>query len=147
VEVSKPSIDYTKRTVDFGRGFYVTSVKIQAERWAWGKAKRHGGFRVVNTYDLNLSELNVKRFNGVSEAWVDFVILNRTNRNAISKYDVIIGEVADDQVYDAIQLYLVGIFDKHRLIQELRMKGKNNQLCLKTNRAMQRLRYRGYELV
>ena len=37
--VERPDIDHSYRNLDFGRGFYVTSVQKQAERWAIRRAK------------------------------------------------------------------------------------------------------------
>ena len=35
VEVVKtPDVNHSYRTLDFGKGFYVTTVKEQAEKWA-----------------------------------------------------------------------------------------------------------------
>ena len=36
--VEKPDVLHSHRPLDFGRGFYVTTVKEQAERWAKRKA-------------------------------------------------------------------------------------------------------------
>ena len=38
VVVRQPDILHSYRALDFGKGFYVTSVKEQAERWAKRKA-------------------------------------------------------------------------------------------------------------
>ena len=38
VIVNKPDIEHSFRPLDFGKGFYVTTVKEQAERWARRKA-------------------------------------------------------------------------------------------------------------
>lgn len=32
--IEKPDIEHSYRLLDFGRGFYVTTIKEQAERWA-----------------------------------------------------------------------------------------------------------------
>ena len=39
--VKKPDALHSKRFLDFGRGFYVTSYKSQAERWAKRKSIRN----------------------------------------------------------------------------------------------------------
>lgn len=38
--VEKPNVQFSKNYLDFGKGFYVTSFKKQAERWALRKASR-----------------------------------------------------------------------------------------------------------
>lgn len=40
--VEKPDVEHSYRLLDFGRGFYVTTVKEQAERWARRKADIFG---------------------------------------------------------------------------------------------------------
>lgn len=36
--VKNPDVDHSYRQLDFGKGFYVTTVQKQAERWARRKA-------------------------------------------------------------------------------------------------------------
>lgn len=42
--VDHPDVNHSYRDLDFGRGFYVTTVKEQAEKWA----KRKAGFSKEN---------------------------------------------------------------------------------------------------
>lgn len=37
-EIVAPDVSYSKDNLDFGKGFYVTTIKSQAERWAARKA-------------------------------------------------------------------------------------------------------------
>jgi hypothetical protein len=39
--VNKPDIAHSFRPLDFGKGFYVTTVREQAEKWARRKAQCH----------------------------------------------------------------------------------------------------------
>ena len=48
--VKQPDIQHSYRALDFGKGFYVTSVREQAERWARRKADLTGGKAIVNRY-------------------------------------------------------------------------------------------------
>ena len=48
--VDKPSTNYSKRYLDFGVGFYVTTDKKQAENWAKRKAVRLNAKPVINVY-------------------------------------------------------------------------------------------------
>ena len=52
---------------DFGRGFYLTVMKKQAEKMAMRVAKIYGGLPILNVYEINDSflenkELNIKDF-------------------------------------------------------------------------------------
>ena len=49
--VQHPDVIHTCRNLDFGKGFYVTTVREQAERWAKRKADFAGGTPVVDCRD------------------------------------------------------------------------------------------------
>ena len=51
--VRQPDILHSYRALDFGKGFYVTTVRQQAERWARRKAALVGGRAIVNRYQLD----------------------------------------------------------------------------------------------
>ena len=50
------------------------------------------------------SVLNVKRFDALSEEWLEFIKENRSKGGLQHKYDVIIGPVADDNTMETVQL-------------------------------------------
>ena len=136
------------RPLDFGAGFYVTTFYHQAKRWAEKKTNRYNGNITVNKYYLNLSGLKVKEFKKPNNAWIDFVVSNRkTNEVLNHNYDVIIGEVANDQVFDSIQLYIDNIYTRSQLINALKTKIENNQLCLATTKALENLTFKGADLL
>ena len=74
-EIQHPDIFHSKRFLDFGRGFYVTTYPKQAERWAVRKGLRVGKPPVVNQYDLceQWDGFRVLRFADNDEQWLDFV--------------------------------------------------------------------------
>ena len=47
--------------------------------------------------------LNVKRFDALSEEWLEFIKENRSKGGLQHKYDVIIGPVADDNTMETVQ--------------------------------------------
>lgn len=52
--VEKPDIKHSYRALDFGMGFYVTTIREQAERWARRKASILGKDKaIVNLYQMN----------------------------------------------------------------------------------------------
>ena len=58
-------------------------------------------------------------------------------------FDVVIGEVADDDVFDAITLYESSIISRDDLILRLRTKKLNDQLCFCTQNALSYLEFVG----
>lgn len=130
-EVKKPDIGFSRRNLDFGRGFYVTPIYEQARKWSL-RFKKKRGRSVVSEYffdDINFSrELDVKEFSGYSEEWLDYVISCRSGSN-LEKYDVVIGGVANDKVFDTIELFFSGLIDKYFAIERLKYEKPNLQLC------------------
>ena len=138
VEIKSPDLNHSKRFLDFGPAFYVTTFREQAEHWARRKHSRalSSLAPVVNVYELDddLSAFSVLRFGGVDEAWLDFVCDCRDGNVVYSSYDVIIGRVADDDVFRTIQSYRQGDITKARAIELLRFARPNDQLALRTER-------------
>ena len=74
--VKKPDVQHSYRTLDFGRGFYVTTVREQAERWARRKADILGANKaIVNIYRMHddTNGFYVKLFEEDLIEWIDFV--------------------------------------------------------------------------
>lgn len=45
-------------------------------------------------------------------------------------YDIIIGNVADDDVFKTVDMYFRGLWDKKRVLNELRYYKMNDQICI-----------------
>lgn len=141
VEIKSPDTAHSKNYLDFGKGFYVTSYREQAERWAVRKALRSGnGKPVLNAYELNedYSGYKVLSFRDPEddEAWLDFVCACRDGSEEYKKYDIIIGGVADDDVFKSVDMYRRGVWDKQRTLQELKYYKKNNQIVFINPKAL-----------
>ena len=140
VEICVPDVVHSKRFLDFGPAFYVTSFQDQAERWGMRKSARLGGdlTPVVNVYELDddLSDLSVLRFGEANEKWLDFVCDCRDGRDVYSPYDMIIGRVADDDVFRTIQSWRQGDITKGRALELLRFARPNDQFALRTAKAI-----------
>lgn len=143
--IELPEIREPNRTLDFGKGFYVTSSQHQAERWV--KAHLKGKFDVgyVNSYGFDLDELpsdfKVKLFPKADEEWLDFVLANRLTVGFQHDYDVVFGPVANDNVYAQITLFEGGLISKQRLIEELKAYKLVDQYLFHTERSIPFLHY------
>ncbi len=131
-EISAPDIKHSRTNLDFGRGLYVTDINEQAEKWCQ-KFIRSGQSGVVSEYELNNSAMEkcrVLKFDTYSEDWLDF-ISNCRNGTDNFDYDIIIGGVADDNVFNTCELYMKKYIDKNTALDRLRYEKPNNQICLK----------------
>ena len=138
LEIRAPDVSHSKRFLDFGPAFYVTSFREQAQNWARRKCARlsSSGSPVISVYELddNLSGFAVLRFAGVDAAWLDFVCNCRDGKDVLPAYDAIVGRVADDDVFRTIQSYRQGDISKSRAMELLRFAKPNDQIALRTMR-------------
>jgi hypothetical protein len=150
VVVEQPKILQSVRMLDFGVGFYTTSNKEQAIRWAETVAgRRESGEQIVSVYEFNFEaakrKLSIILFDEPSEKWLDFVCTNRSGREIIDAYDIVIGPVANDKVYSVVQFYENGVYDKDEAIKRLKVEGLYNQILFHTERALEFCCFTGYE--
>ena len=131
--IQTPNISFSKKYLDFGCGFYLTTVQVQAERWALRKGLRTGKKAIVTVYELSddLSGCHLLNFVNENEAWLDFVCRCRRGETPGSQYDIIIGNVANDDVFKTVDMYFRKIWDKQKALKELRYYPQNNQICIR----------------
>lgn len=147
-EIANPDIAHSRRSVDFGAGFYVTPIYDQAKRWS-EKRKRRNGSAVVSSYEFDESAascLKVLRFASYSESWLDFIVKCRALEDD-SDWDIVSGGVANDKVFDTLEAFFDGFATRVQTIDRLRMETPNMQLCFRTIAALQTLRFIGSEQI
>jgi hypothetical protein len=147
IEIDK--IDYEKCRLyrDFGRGFYVTKIREQAEIWAnrKGRANKTKGFVTEFEFIENAFEhweLASNRFDGYTVEWLDFIVMNRNEEisQPSHDYDIVEGPVADDDIAERINDYIHGDVSKEQFLEELKFKKPTHQICLCTHRSFQAIR-------
>lgn len=143
--VEKPRLIEQNRFLDFGYGFYTTTNKVQAINFAEKVVVRRGGAAILNVYEIDdsiINELNkIKRFNEPGEEWLDFVTAHRNGTYNGEQYDIIIGAVANDDVYRTLQVYSAGLLTKTQALEALKIKKLFNQYVFATNEAIALLKF------
>lgn len=132
VIVENPDVSKSKKYLDFGRGFYVTTLKQQAEKWALRKKLFSPNCKVgiVNIYEMeDLSDTKFLQFAEYNLSWLDFVCKCRNGDTSYLEYDVIFGAVADDAVFKCVDMYLKGIWEAERTLHEVKFYKQTNQIC------------------
>lgn len=148
VEVVKPDLVHSRSNVDFGCGFYVTPLREQAVKWC-GKFKRRGREGIISSYVYDVcreNELKILKFDSYSEEWLDF-ILNCRREKDTTDYDIIVGGVANDRVFNTVELFFDGLIDKTEAINRLRYEKPNLQICFRTEKALSLLHFEGSEII
>lgn len=139
--IETPEIRRGRNTKDFDTGFYCTIIKEQEQRWA-----RRYDTKIVSIYEVMLNtKLKIKEFKELSEEWLDFIIACRSG--TIHDYDIVIGAMADDQIYNYISDYMDGAITREQFWVLAKFKYPTHQIVFCTNEALKCLNYRGYEEV
>ena len=131
---------------DFGRGFYLTDIRQQAEEMAEKKTSLFKGVPVVQAYEfdeiwLSSPELNILMFQSATRDWAEFIFKNRSrNANFHHDFDIVYGPIANDGV-----AYLLGRFEEgtltiDELAKELEYRKLNNQYFFGTEKSIKLLR-------
>lgn len=143
--VKNPHIIPSLKALDFGEGFYLTTSFEQATRWAKLIAeRRETGDPIVSVYNFNdesLNSLKVLRFKKPGIKWLNFVLANRTNMQINSRYDVVIGPVADDKTMPTLNYFLKGTYTANETIKRLLTFKLQDQYVLKSKKALDLLSF------
>ena len=86
------------------------------------------------------------RFDGYSEVWLDFIVKCR-NLKDDSDWDIVVGGVANDKVFDTLEAFFDGFATKAQTIDRLRMEIPNLQMCFRTVAALRTLKFVGSEQI
>lgn len=145
--VRKPIVSRGRGKTDFGKGFYTTTSREQAEKWAQIKRDRMGdeAHAIVSIFELDDAVLNnpayhTRHFDGATAEWLDFVVGNRRGE-VHHNFDLIMGPVANDKLYATITLYENGILDANAAIEQLNTHQLFDQLSFHTTKACKLLTF------
>lgn len=134
-EVQEPEIREGKYTKDFGVGFYCTILEEQAIKWA----KKYDT-PIINKYEYEENkELKIKEFTVMTEEWLDFII---DSRNGIKHdYDIVIGAMADDQVYNYITDLMAGAITREAFWELAKFRHPTYQIAFCTEKSLKCIKF------
>jgi hypothetical protein len=144
--VKQPNLKYCRKNTDFGKGFYTTTSKEQAEQWCSILQKRNkNSSKIVSTFEFDDQLLKdnsfiVRDFNGVSEKWLDFIYANR-NGYKTEFFDIVLGPVANDSLYATLQIFEQGIITKEQAIERLKTHTLIDQISFHSPKALETLHF------
>lgn len=137
IEVSTPLAKVGRKNLDFGKGFYLTSIRKQASDWANLIAMRKGrnAKGVVSVFHFNKTKAmedgyQFKMFDSYDIEWLEYVVDCRKGKNVYAKFDVVEGGVANDNVIDTVEDYEKGIITAEQALGQLSCKKVNHQICI-----------------
>jgi len=140
--IETPNLNFSRKELDFGSGFYTTTNYEQAAQFSEKVAARSNGDRIVNIYEFDdniLPKFKVLEFQEADIAWLDFVSANRNSPQPRGDYDIIIGPVANDDVFRTLLLYFTGEINADETLNRLKIKRLFNQYVFKNDAALKHL--------
>lgn len=144
-KIEKIDLSKCRPYKDFGKGFYLTEIREQAEKMASRTAHIYEGEPSVTKFEFDesaLSKLSVKQFDGPNEEWALFVLANRSKEHEqpTHSYDIVIGPVADDDIAQLFRNFNDGFINLTMLVEGLKYKKVSSQYFFHTEAAIKYLR-------
>lgn len=160
--IEKPAYNGSKRTNDYGYGFYTTESIELAKEWAC--SDQRNGF--ANIYEFNPEGLSMLRLNSPEYNilnWLAILTKYRSYwqngsiaeeaKNYLQQhffvdpapYDVIIGYRADDSYFTFAQDFVAGTISLKKLSEAMRLGKLGEQIVLKSEKAFEHIRFVGAE--
>ncbi len=134
-KIENPELIKGKYSKDFGIGFYCTILEEQAEKWA-----EKYETPIINKYEYNENpNLKIKNFILMSEEWLDFIINCRRGKK--HEYDIVIGAMADDQVYNYITDLIDGQITREAFWELAKFRHPTHQIAFCTKHALECIKF------
>jgi len=137
IAVKEPLALAGRRNLDFGRGFYTTRMKSQAQKWAVlvASRKKKNTQSIISIYECDEEEMLsagyvYKNFPVYDMEWLEFVVACRQGKDD-TNFDIVEGGVANDQVIDTVEDYENGRITAEQALDQLKYKKPNNQICFR----------------
>ena len=136
-EVKNPELKSGKYSKDFGTGFYCIILEDQAIKWA-----QKYETPIVNKYEYEENpSLKIKEFTLMTEEWLDFIINCRSGKK--HNYDIVIGAMADDQIYNYITDLMSGAITRSAFWELAKFRHPTHQIAFCTTKALQCIKFIG----
>ena len=141
-KIENPKISTSGFYKDFGYGFYCTNIEKQAKRWAATRGKQH----IVNVYSyVEDKNLNILKFDNMTEEWLDFVIDCR--KGIEHEHDIVGGPMADDTIWDYIEDFIDGKITREAFWVLVKFKYPTHQISFHTLSALDCLTFERSEII
>lgn len=131
-EIRIPDTIHSRDALDFGKGFYLTTLHQQAVKYG-RRFKLRNKPAILNVYELDFdpTEWKIKTFDSYNFEWLDFISKCRAGIDD-SDFDMIIGGIADDEVFSTLEDYFSGKIDAEKALGQLTYAKPNNQYCIRS---------------
>ena len=94
-----------------------------------------GKRKYLNIYELDFDAVangsyKYLHLNEYNAEWLNFVISNRKGGYDWKQFDIVEGGIANDRIFNTIELYSSGLISENEALQRLVYEKPNNQICI-----------------
>ena len=140
--IKQPDSSVFLRKADFGKGFYLSNDRDFVAHLA--KMFKEPVV-YINVYELNTDDLKIKKLRK-DKKWFKHIYFNRRNSKDIYEdYDVVIGPIANDVIFDKLGVITSGVFNDQESLQLLKVGNSYTQVVIKTEKALENLKWESAE--
>lgn len=134
--IERPDTIHSRDYLDFGKGFYLTSLHEQAVKYAQRFIRRNQN-AWLNIYEFifNPNDWNILEFEAYDKSWLDFVSKCRAGEDN-TDYDIVIGGIANDKVIQTLDRYFARELSEDETLGLLKYERPNNQYCIRSQRML-----------
>jgi hypothetical protein len=147
VQIERIELEKSKPFKDFGRGFYLSPDRQQAEKMAIFRSKVLGNAPIVTEFSFDERKLydgtlRFLSFDSYTEEWAKFVLKNREESDSFQDdYDVIYGPIANDRIGLQIHKLMEKSIDMQEFLHRIKyFKGVTYQYFFGTDCAISYLK-------
>lgn len=135
--IERPDTKHSRDYLDFGKGFYLTSLESQAIKYG-NRFIRREEDAWLNIYEFEFDAAKWKhlQFDCYNREWLDFVSKCRAGEDD-TDYDIVIGGIANDKVIRTLDRYFAGELSADSTIGFLKYEKPNNQYCIRSQQMIE----------
>lgn len=136
VSVTHPDTIHSRDFLDFGKGFYLTSIHEQAVKYAQRFIRRNRE-AWLNSYEFvyNPSEWKILRFDAYDREWLRFVAGCRAGKDN-TDFDMVVGGIANDRVIQTLDRFFEGEISEDETLGLLKYEKPNIQYCIRSQQML-----------
>ncbi len=136
LSVVTPDTLHSRDFLDFGKGFYLTSLHEQAVKYAQRFIRRQQeAWMNVYEFDFRHEDWKICMFGAYDKEWLDFVSKCRVGQDD-TDFDMVIGGIANDKVIQTLDRYFEGELSEYDTLGLLKYEKPNNQYCIRSQRML-----------
>lgn len=130
--IKSPDTEHSRIDLDFGQGFYLTTMRQQAVDYGRRfKLRDEEAWLNSFQFDLEPSQWNILQFDSYSKEWLDFISKCRAGKDD-TDYDLVIGGIANDKVIRTLDRYFKGEISDEQALGLLKYEKPNIQYCIRS---------------